>query len=111
MWTGRQSSFGLHDVGAKPYPSCVWALSDLSGPDFALAVTSGQFYWTRLNRITNSTPATRAHSLAEMATRHNARHRSAQEFRAISTRVPKRSRLHVLNRQCLPVILKHAAVR
>jgi len=45
------------------------------------------------------------------ATRHNARHWRAQEFRTIFTSVPKLFQLYVRNRQCLPVILKHATVQ
>jgi len=45
------------------------------------------------------------------ATWHNARHRHAQEFRAIFTSVPKRFQLQVRNRQCFRVILKDATVR
>ena len=45
------------------------------------------------------------------AMRHNARHRRAQEFRTVFASVPKLFQLHVRNRQCLPVILKHATVR
>jgi len=62
-------------------------------------------------RRQHSWPSMSPAASSRNATRRNARHRRAQEFRTIFTSVPKRFHLHVRNRQCFSRILKHATVR
>ena len=51
------------------------------------------------------------HRQPDVAARHNARHRRAQELSTLFTSVPKLFRVRLRNRQSFSGVLKHAAVR